>query len=359
MVLGLSVNPSNDPQRDDALTPAFSSASLRPVQARYQLEAQGASQGWDADGHQRAGNIALDMGDFGTAAAHWQAAIALEPNSPDVLQALALIYIETQDWTAAVDTLRTLVALTPENTWAQFQLGIILAPLNPSQAAQHLDVALTDPAYAERAFLLRGVLRQYPNEVVSGITATQVGMTLVELGLWGNAEFAFRHAADMQQSDSQVYAVTIAYVGFTREMQGKTNADWINQAVNIAPDNPQVRYLQGLSLRNYGEYQASIEAFSYAISNDPTNPAYYVEIGNTYWEIQDVVSAEYWLRQAVIVANGDPQFRQIYIDFYTLETPRLIAAGVIVTNTPIATPNNTPVTTPTLAPSPTYTATPE
>jgi tetratricopeptide (TPR) repeat protein len=328
------------------------------VQARYQLEAQGLAQGWDADAHQRAGNIAVEIGDFDTAAAHWQAALTLQPNSPNVLQALARAYIEAQDWTAAVDTLRALVALTPDNTWAQFQLGLILAPINPSQATQHLDVALTDPTYAERAFLIRAILRRYPNEVVSGITAAQVGMTLVELGLWGNAEFAFRHAADMQQSASQVYAVTLAYVGFTREMQGKTSADWINLAVNIAPDSPQVRYLQGLSLRNYGEYQASIEAFGYAILNDPTNPAYYVEIGNTYWEIQDVVSAEYWLRQAVIAANGDPQFRRIYEDFYTLETSRLIAAGVIVTNTLLPSPSP-PALMPTLTPSLPHSAAPE
>ncbi|HEX2623594.1 MAG TPA: tetratricopeptide repeat protein, partial [Phototrophicaceae bacterium] len=120
----------------------------------------------------------------------------------------------------------------------------------------------------------------------------------------------------------------LAYIGLARAIQGKSGQAWIQQALTVEPENAIVHYLEGIYDRNQGKYDASIAAFTLALTYDSQNPAYYVELGNTHLEMGDLVGAEYWLRQAVTVSRNDPEFQGILDHFYSENAPLLAAAGV-------------------------------
>ncbi|MBC8170308.1 MAG: tetratricopeptide repeat protein [Anaerolineae bacterium] len=292
---------------------------IRPVQQLYRIEVLAARDGWTFEAHRRAGEIAYDLGDLTNAAAHWQAALLLRPADINTLRRVADISLTLQQITPAVDTLRQLVMLNPDDTRSHYYLGLLLAPVNRLEAINHLERA--GSGFSPVVTDLLAVLRANTGGLAP---ALQVGQVFVQHELWAYAENAFGRALETGQG----YAEAMAYIGLTRAMQGKTGEAWLTQAVAIDPENSTVHYLQGIYHRNQGNYDASIAAFTLALTYDPRNPAYYVELGNTYLQTSDVISAEYWLSQAVLASRSDPQFQAILDQFYAANAPLLAFAGI-------------------------------
>lgn len=294
---------------------------MRPQQEIYRITLEAAQTGWTSSLHRRVAGFYANTDDLASAIAHWEAALVLQPNDVNLLRQLAEHYLMLQDWSSAADTLRRLLVVLPNELWAHYQLGLILAPLNASEALLHLERVERTSAYGDIGTRLVLVLRSTLSDASK---AMQIGIILSEAELWAQAEFAFRQAADLSFPDPEA----LAYVGLARGMQGKYGLDWLEQAVAIDPTSATVRYLEGVYLRSEGEYAGSLDAFSLALSFDPTNPAYYVELGNSYRRIGNLVQAEEWLQQAVTISENDPQFRQILNDFYLEEGASLTAAGI-------------------------------
>ena len=93
--------------------------------------------------------------------------------------------------------------------------------------------------------------------------------------------------------------LALAYGGLARDMQGKDGAPQIDAAVTVAPDDPQVRFLQGLHLRLAYDNAGSLDAMVQAVALDPENPALYAELGKAYQLTGDLTAAERWLKFAV------------------------------------------------------------
>jgi tetratricopeptide (TPR) repeat protein len=293
----------------------------RPYQQIYSIHYEASQNGWTAERHRRIGIQYFELGDLENAASHWQAALLLQPDNINLLRQLSETYLVLHKWSYAVDTLRQLLTLVPNELWAHYQLGLILAPLNSPEAITHLQRVADTTAYGDVTTRIRLVLRSDFDEASK---AVQIGIILAENELWAHAEGAFQQAANLSVLDGEA----LAYTGLARGMQGKSGLEWIRQAITLDPTNPTVRYLEGVYLRNIGEYAGSIDAFSLALSFDPTNPAYYVELGNTYRKIGDLTNANRWLIQSVAISNYDSEFQKILNDFYLEEGARLIAAGI-------------------------------
>lgn len=294
---------------------------IRPVQQLYRIEYQAAQEGWTFDSHRRAGEIAYDLGDWSTAATHWQAALLLRPDDLNMLRRVADLTLDLQQITPAVDTLRHLVSLNPNDTRSHYYLGLLLAPVNRIEAINHLEQIADDSAFGTIVPDLLTVLRENTGGFAP---AFQVGQIFMQHELWFYAEHAFQQALMLGQGAADVQA----YTGLVRSMQGKDGDAWLAQAVALEPENSTVRYLEGIHYRNQRNYDASIAAFTLALTYDPRNPAYYVELGNTYLQTGDLMSAEYWLKQAVVASRSDPQFQTILDQFYTDNAPLLAVAGI-------------------------------
>ena len=109
-------------------------------------------------------------------------------------------------------------------------------------------------------------------------------------------------------------------------MQGKDGAPQIEAAVTVAPDEPQVRFLQGLHLRLAFDNAGSLDAMVQAVALDPENPALYAELGKAYQLVGDLPTAERWLKFAVSL---DTHFQPLLDSFYDDEKTTLLSLGLV------------------------------
>ncbi|MBI1277446.1 MAG: hypothetical protein GC179_04900 [Anaerolineaceae bacterium] len=296
---------------------AVNLAAHRPMQALYQIEVMAAQSGWTADLAKSAGDIWEALDDLPRAVSYWEIANRLEPDDEQLTRRLAKSYLDLNRWSQAVISLSKLLKRSDDN-WAHFQLGILQSVLDPTSAAEQFQLAARDPQYQSISVQLMPIL----NESTDIVRAMQTGVILASAKLWPAAEYVFQYAA----SFSPKLPVALAYTGLARDQQGKNGRPQIEQAVALAPNNAQVRYLQGLHLHLVGDEDASLAALQQAASLDPLNPAFAAELAATYNRAGDSVKAEYWYKVAVTLSNNDPRFQALLNDFYRQPSVSIVTA---------------------------------
>jgi tetratricopeptide (TPR) repeat protein len=292
----------------------------RPVQAIYRAETLALDYGWTPELLRLTGDLWQEVDDLPRAVTFWEATARLEPNNPPLLRALGQAYIELQRWPEAVDALERLITLTPDDEFAHLRLALIQAPFNPQSAEDHLRIVLREPTYNEIAQPLLEVVTHDPADP---LISMRVGLALIDLGMWSYAELAFDHAATI----AAPYPEALAYMSFVRDNQGKDGGDFMARAIALEPNNPRIRYLQGLHYRRQGDDTASLYVLMLALALDPENPAYYAELGTGYRLAGDLQTAEYWLKNAVAFSDEDPRFQEMLALFYSEEADSLTVEG--------------------------------
>jgi tetratricopeptide (TPR) repeat protein len=293
----------------------------RFMQALYDVETLAALSGWTPEWQRQAGDLWRDMGDLTRAVPCWEAAAGENSTDAGLLRDLAQAYVDLGRWADASEALKELAALSPQDGWANYQLGLILAAYDPRSAAAYLQIAAQSKSYSDISNALIAVLQTDPADPLIGI---RVGAALEDRELWAYAELAFEQAAAVQQP----FPEAAASIGLARDRQGKDGSQWIQQAVALAPDNPQVLYLQGLHLRAMKDYDQSLAVLLQAVRLAPDNPAISAEVGSAYRLLGDLSQAEHWLQAAVQLSGDDPKFRTLLALFYADEAGNLTPAGL-------------------------------
>lgn len=302
----------------------------RPLQVIYQIETLASQQGWTPALHRQAGDQWAKAGDVSRAVQHWQIA-AQSLDEPLLWRALASAYVDSGQWSQAVEVLEKLLALSPDDTWANYHLGMILASFDALQASTYLQQAALDVRYGEIAREVRITLLQ--NRDVETLDAEDlpvlVGLTMIELEVWPYAELALTHANDLHIAAAGNHLPqALAYISLAQNKQGKDGSDAIFEALRLSPDDPQIRFLQGLHYRHVGNYTASLGAMIQAVSLAPERPELYAELGTAYRLTGNLEQAERWYQAAVDFSGNDPQYADILALFYAEEAPSLGLVGV-------------------------------
>lgn len=289
-------------------------AQGRPQQALYYLQAQAAHAPWTAAEWWLAGDLWAQMGDPVRALAHWATAAQME-GSPQRWRTLAQTYLAQGRIEETYAALEAMLALEPESSWARTRYGLILAASDPLRARPYLQAASLDPDYGAVVRLLLGLLNT-PDDPALPL---QVGLLLAAQEHWALAEYAFRYAAAWNYP----MPLAEAYVALMRVRQGRSPDLWLQAALDAAPEDADVRYVQGLVLRALGDLIGSSQAFFGAILSDPSNAAVYAELGYTYRLRGDLQEAEYWLELAIDLSGNDPALRDALARFYAEEASSL------------------------------------
>jgi tetratricopeptide (TPR) repeat protein len=303
----------------------------RPVQALYHIEALADRFGWTPDLHQQAGDLWHTLGDTDRALFHWQQA-AITTEDAALLRTLADGYMLARRWGAAADALALLINLQPENTWANFHLGMLRAPYDAAAAEPYLRQAALDPLYNEAARAVRVALIE--NRDLFTFDPVQqpmlVGLTLIEQELWDYAALAFAEADALSRSLSgEPFPTALAYLSLAQDRQGSAGAAAIITAVQLSPNDPQIRFLLGLHRRHVGDYGSSLEAMIQAAALAPESAALYAELGTAYRLVGDLEEAERWFQTAVNLSGGDPEFERLLALFYAEEAFELGSGGLL------------------------------
>ncbi|MCS6836453.1 MAG: hypothetical protein NZ750_10600 [Anaerolineae bacterium] len=214
------------------------------------------------------------------------------PNSdPLSLRLLIHAYLSQSQWAWAEDALLRLHQLTPNDAWANFNLGALWAASDPARARPHLLALRRSALYREDAAALLDALNA-PNR------AEQVAQRLA-LRAHPLAEWAYSYAYAW---DGQPRA--LALLGLLREQRGADGSRMIDQAARQATqDDPLIYYAQGVRWRNRQRYAESLEALQLAHALEANNPLYWAEVGLTLRLMGDG-QAQAWIDGALRLAQA-------------------------------------------------------
>jgi Flp pilus assembly protein TadD len=281
--------------------------------ALYHIESETALNGWTAQDFIREGNLWRDMGDVNRALPYWEAAAAQEP-SPNLLRQIADIYLQRGEWGLALERIQSLLLLAPNDIWALYYGGLLLAPSDPTGAYPYLArIASSTSPDATVAAELTNLIGTNPTDPE---IALGVGAILATAEEWSLAENAYQYAANWYYP----FPEASAYVGLMRAQQGKNGDDWINEALRLAPDSVVVQSVAGVYWRAVGEFALSESAFITAIILDPQKPSLYAELGLSYWAMGNRTEAEVWLQTAQLLAPDEPNIQAVLDKFYDEDT---------------------------------------
>ncbi len=237
-------------------------------------------------------------------------------NSADIAGLWTLLEedVHQRDWVSARDHVQQILTLNPEDSHANYILGLILAIEDPSVASDYLDVAALDPNYSFVAGQARQLIQvKQSDETVTALTYFQsLGETLVNAHEWGLAEYAFSKALNLDGLDWFSYM----YRGYVRDQLDEDGLSDLETAVALAPNFALPYYFLGLHWRPLERWDLAHEAFGKAYLLEPKNPALAVEIAQTYQAEGTYEEASSWYQIALSFDETNPEWYAVQSIFY-------------------------------------------
>lgn len=305
-------------------------------QALYLLEARAATSGWDAETHTQAGNLWRSMGDPVRALSHWEAAAQQTPTA-ELLRQLAQFHIAANQWDLAWQRLQQLLAIAPNDAWGLHQAAMLIAPHDLQLARDYLlRTSTARNQYSDTANRLLLALGEQPQDPA---ISSRVGAVLISEQQWALAGNAFRQAALRNYPDAEA----MAWVAYIEVQQGRDAEDWMTAALVLAPNDANVRYVQGLYARLLNDLETSEGALLLAIALEPQNAVFHAELGNTYRTMSNLAEAEYWLQTGLQLSGNDPLVQDALDRFYANEAYLLPEVVLALRNSPQPLEDDTPL----------------
>ncbi len=253
--------------------PLLAQSIPAPQASLYTRTFNAHANGWTVDDHNALAQAWQGIGDPARALPYWENALRVQP-SLNVARVLSETYLVQADYARALDSARIALTLNPNEVWANAYVAFLLAPSFPQEALPHLRTLLLDETYGTLAQNLLSLIQEAPEERAF---VRRVGAIFLEAQAWAFAESAFLHAVTVNYPDS----LATVYIGWVQDQQSKDGSEWIEEAVRLAPDNADVRFIQGLHLRQQGAYEESAIALEIAVALNP-DPVFYTEIAALY-----------------------------------------------------------------------------
>lgn len=283
----------------------------RPDLAALYLRQLVALHGWTPDLYRTMAEIATAQDERQQSVLYWQASLTGTKDDIPTLRALVIYAISDRDWDTAVDRLNRLLAITPNDEQALYQLGLLLAPTDPLTGFGYLERAAADPQYQEAAAAINAAITAHRSDPPATL-AFEIGLALMNLRLWPYAERALTVAL----SEGPKTPAAQALLGVTQDQQGRDGWALIDRALAFAPTDAMVNYAAALHWRLKGNVDRALTALARAQSLDPRNPAIAAEIGLAYQQKGRLNDAALWLNMALALAPNNQGFRALLATFY-------------------------------------------
>ena len=226
---------------------------------------------------------------------------------------LGLLHREMGDIPATITDLQALLALgpIPDEVDIHYQLGLLLAAHDPSQAISHLEAAASLYPAAQ---ILQQTLAEIPADTEPAYFYTVSGQALASLGEWFLAEHAFQQAVTLRGD----YAEAWAYLGEAQqhvEGDDKEPLLALEKALTLDPVALSANMFLGLYWQRQGEYQEALGYFEAVAELRPDLPEVYVEQARTLAALGELSDAETMYRTAIARANQDVKYYHLLAQF--------------------------------------------
>lgn len=258
-----------------------------------------------AQGRQALAEVYSLLGETDKALDAWQAVIRENGPSAAVYEQMAQVYRSRGDLEAAVVVLREWREMEPASARAAYLLGLHLTVSDPDAAVKLLvEAAQADNSYTAAVQPLRTGISQAQNSENSAYGWLMIGRALGGSGQWDLAERAFLQAVE----DAPEYAEAWAFLGEARAHLGGTGRPELDQARTLAPDSAVVRALMAVYWRRQGDPDRALEELRAVAAQEPGEPVWQVEMGNTMVDKGDLVEARAYYQKAIELAPDVPAY---------------------------------------------------
>ena len=258
-----------------------------------------------AIGKQNLAEVYLLLGQTDSALAAWSEVIRQQGPSAQVYEQMAQTYRQRGDLEAAVKTLRAWRAFDPASPRAAYLLGLHLSVSEPDEALRLLvESARADASYTASVQALRNGISQAQIAENSAYGWLMIGRALGSTDQWDLAERAFTQAVE----GAPEYAEAWAFLGEARAHTGGTGRPELDRARTLAPDSIVVRALMAVHWRRQGDPDRALEELKVVASQEPGEPVWMVEMGNTMVEKGDLVEARTYYQKAIELAPDIPAY---------------------------------------------------
>ncbi|MBX3583751.1 MAG: tetratricopeptide repeat protein [Rhizobiaceae bacterium] len=242
-----------------------------------------------------------------------QLALALRPDSDQVLVQLAGVAEQQQDAARAIELYERVPASSPLKRVSQLQLGLNLADLDRrdeaiSQLKQLVDenpddmrgylalggVYASKEDYADAAKVYdravdriesrKFTLPKDPRDVANWNIYYQRGIAYERLKQWPKAEPNFKKALELFPNQPQV----MNYLGYSwidMNMNLEEGMDLIRKAVELRPSDGYIVDSLGWAHYRLGEYDEAVRELERAVSLKPDDPVLNDHLGDAYWRV--------------------------------------------------------------------------
>jgi tetratricopeptide (TPR) repeat protein len=264
------------------------------------------------------GDAYLDQGNHRDAVQNWQMALDSGADSPEILTRLASVYRESGNYAKSAEVLKEMIAIRPDDGNLNFQLGSLLAAIEPGSAPVYLEQAaslesqLAAPAQKIRRSIQTARLSDEP-----AYTYLAAGRALASLDEWELAAEAFRRASIARPDYSDAWAFLgeacqHASLVIENDQQCLSN---LEEALRLDPGSISANTFLALYWQRHERPDLALEYLQMAASLDPSNPAFLAEIGGILSEMGDLPGAQAAYQSAIDLAPNDPLYWRLMAEY--------------------------------------------
>ena len=274
---------------------------------RYLSDAE-ATHGLSTEGLATLGMAYQQTGDASLAIQAWERAIQSGQASANVYMQLYQAHLEQGNYAAAAHDLQALAGRQPLDASLSYQLGLLLAALDPESALAHLAQAadlhpsLSASARSVIAAIRTGLLGDDPV-----YTLLSAGRALAALNEWQLARQAFQEAIAARPD----YAEAWAFLGEASQHPEGLNQeisalDMLEKALALDPNSLSANSLLGLYWRRQGDHERALQYYQRAAEIEANNPILQVDLGNALAHAGVFEAALAAFHKAIELAPRDP-----------------------------------------------------
>lgn len=263
-------------------------------------------------GYLTLGDILLEQADPNAALSAWEKALAQNAPPLEVYRRTLAVHRAANDFPAAIEDLRAILALTPDDAQAQYQLGLLLTTREPEASLAYLiQAADLDETLADAVNLLERSFRPSNETDDPAYTWVNVGRALASLGEWKLAGEAFAQAVAANPD----YAEAWAFWGEAKGQVGEDGLVELDTALNLNPASLTANLLYALYQKRQGNYELALVYLHGADNLEPGNPSIQVEIGGTLHEMGNFNLALTYFQKAVLLAPREATYLHLLAQF--------------------------------------------
>jgi len=296
-----------------------------PAAAVERLERADAEGAITAGGYLALGDALRLLGDWDAAVPYWEQARAEGADLRSVTSRLLEAHRRVGDIAAAIGDLQALVTLDPERAETHYQLGLLLAAREPEAALSALlTAAALEPGLQEAVDQLSQGLSLTPEGADPAVRLFNAGRALAGLEEWRLAAEAFRQALLVNGA----YPEAWAFLGESMHHLGLDGGEMLETAFQLEPDSLPVNLLYALYHRRQGSPEEALVYLEQAAEIAPDEPAVAAETAQALAEAGEIDQALENFLRAVEMSQDDPTYLHLLASYSILNEIQVQEVGL-------------------------------